>query len=124
MVDAVLTKWLRVEGLALFVTGIVGYRHFQSSSWLPLIAGFFAPDVSFLGYLGGPRAGAVAYNVAHSTVLPLFLLTAGLLLPHTICSLTACIWLAHIGFDRMLGYGLKLAQGFGYTHLGEIGKKS
>jgi hypothetical protein len=32
------------------------------------------------------------------------------------------IWFAHIGCDRALGYGLKYSQGFGYTHLGRIGK--
>jgi hypothetical protein len=25
------------------------------------------------------------------------------------------IWLAHIGFDRALGYGLKYSSGFGVT---------
>ena len=30
----------------------------------------------------------------------------------------------HIGFDRALGYGLKYANGFGFTHLGRIGKPS
>ena len=35
----------------------------------------------------------------------------------------AMIWLAHIGFDRALGYGLKYAAGFGFTHLGRIGKR-
>ena len=34
----------------------------------------------------------------------------------------AMIWLAHIGFDRALGHGLKYADGFGFTHLGRIGK--
>jgi hypothetical protein len=34
----------------------------------------------------------------------------------------ALIWLAHIGFDRMLGYGLKYQSGFGDTHLGRIGR--
>lgn len=28
------------------------------------------------------------------------------------------VWLAHSGFDRMLGYGLKLPEAFGHTHLG------
>ena len=37
-------------------------------------------------------------------------------------SLIAMIWLAHIGFDRALGYGLKYASGFGFTLLGRIGK--
>ena len=35
----------------------------------------------------------------------------------------ALIWLAHIGFDRLLGYGLKSTEGFGFTHLGRIGKE-
>jgi len=34
----------------------------------------------------------------------------------------AMIWLAHIGFDRALGYGLKYNAGFGFTHLGRIGR--
>jgi hypothetical protein len=34
----------------------------------------------------------------------------------------AAIWVAHIGFDRLLGYGLKLETGFEQTHLGPIGK--
>lgn len=117
-------SWLRLEGAALFIAGIVGYRHFQPDTWLPLLAGFFAPDVSLLGYLAGPKVGALVYNIGHSTVLPLVLLGAGLTLPLPVGTIAACVWLAHIGFDRMLGYGLKLAQGFGYTHLGEIGKKS
>ena len=33
----------------------------------------------------------------------------------------AMIWLAHIGIDRALGYGLKYSAGFGFTHLGRIG---
>ena len=36
----------------------------------------------------------------------------------------AMIWLAHIGVDRALGYGLKYSEGFGFTHLGRIGKKA
>ena len=36
--------------------------------------------------------------------------------------LIAMIWLAHIGFDRALGYGLKYERGFGFTHMGRIGK--
>ena len=34
----------------------------------------------------------------------------------------AMIWLAHIGIDRALGYGLKYFDGFAFTHLGRIGK--
>jgi hypothetical protein len=34
----------------------------------------------------------------------------------------ATIWIAHIGFDRALGYGLKYGSGFTHTHLGRIGR--
>ena len=36
----------------------------------------------------------------------------------------AMIWLAHIGIDRALGYGLKYFAGFTFTHLGRIGPVS
>jgi hypothetical protein len=31
------------------------------------------------------------------------------------------VWLAHIGVDRLLGYGLKYNDNFQHTHLGWIG---
>ena len=34
------------------------------------------------------------------------------------------LWLAHVGIDRMLGYGLKQAGGFQDTHLGRIGRRN
>jgi hypothetical protein len=33
----------------------------------------------------------------------------------------ALIWVNHIGVDRLLGYGLKYADGFKWTHLGRMG---
>jgi hypothetical protein len=83
---------------------------------------FLAPDLSFLGYLGGPRAGASAYNVLHTLAGPLLLAAAGMLLPAFVLVPLSVIWAAHIGFDRLLGYGLKYAAGFGFTHLGPIGR--
>jgi hypothetical protein len=32
----------------------------------------------------------------------------------------ALIWAAHIGFDRLVGYGLKYGTGFKETHLGRV----
>jgi uncharacterized protein DUF4260 len=32
----------------------------------------------------------------------------------------ASVWFAHIGMDRMAGYGLKYASGFKDTHLGRV----
>jgi hypothetical protein len=36
----------------------------------------------------------------------------------------AIIWLAHIGMDRVVGYGLKYSAGFGFTHLGRVGPEA
>lgn len=82
------------------------------------------PDLAFLGYLAGARVGAIAYNLSHSYIGALACLLAGVLLPHPLWLAAGLIWAAHIGFDRALGYGLKYAQGFGFTHLGLIGKQA
>ena len=74
------------------------------------------------GYLCGPRLGAIVYNAAHSYMAPMALMTAGFAMAEPLVLSLAMIWLAHIGFDRALGYGLKYAAGFGFTHLGRIGK--
>ena len=114
---------LRLEGLALLAGALLLYAQAQGS-WLMFAGLFLVPDLSFAGYLFGPRVGAAAYNAAHSTLGPLALaaagITGGLQFPFTL----ALIWLAHVGFDRALGYGLKYASGFRDTHLGRIGRRS
>jgi hypothetical protein len=48
-------------------------------SW-PVGALFFlAPDLAMLAYLDGPRAGAIAYNLAHTYAPALALTLAGFL---------------------------------------------
>jgi hypothetical protein len=111
---------LRAEGAALAVVAVVLYQRLGESWWLFAVL-FLVPDSSFLGYLAGPRIGAAAYNALHSTVGPFALALAGLLLPWELAIAVALIWLAHVGFDRLLGYGLKYEAGFGFTHLGPIG---
>ncbi|HET9616245.1 MAG TPA: DUF4260 domain-containing protein [Pseudolabrys sp.] len=114
---------LRAEGAALLVVGILLYSQTDTSWWLFAVL-FLAPDLSFIGYLGGPRAGAAAYNAAHTTLAPALLGIGGWLLGQRLAEALALIWAAHIGFDRLLGYGLKYAAGFGFTHLGRIGRKT
>jgi hypothetical protein len=112
--------WQRLEGLALLAAAILAYAQ-AGQGWLLFAVLFLAPDLSFAGYLAGPRAGAWAYNLAHSLIGPLLLGAAGLLGGADLAIGLALIWLAHIGFDRALGYGLKSSEGFGVTHLGLIG---
>jgi hypothetical protein len=53
---------------------------------------------------------------------PILLALAGLFVRYEPAMAVALIWLAHCGFDRALGYGLKYEAGFGFTHLGHIGR--
>lgn len=116
-------RWiLRLEGLALLAVAAFLYAR-EGQDWRLFAVLFLAPDLSFLGYLGGKRSGAIAYNSAHSTIGPLALLAAGLALNTPLAAAIAAIWLAHVGFDRALGYGLKYRSGFSDTHLGRIGRK-
>ncbi|WP_193163921.1 DUF4260 domain-containing protein [Microbulbifer hainanensis] len=115
-------KWvLRVEGLAILLLSTCMY-HFQNYGWETFFIYFLVPDISFLGYLISDRIGAIAYNCAHSLIGPSLFLSLSLFVDNSISQLIGLIWVAHIGFDRALGYGLKYSKGFGYTHLGKIGK--
>jgi hypothetical protein len=112
---------LRLEGLTLF-TGMVMLYASWGGSWLVFALLFFVPDLSFLAYLADARFGALVYNAAHSYMAPVALLTLGFGLASPLTLSIALIWLAHIGIDRALGYGLKYSTGFGFTHLGRIGR--
>jgi hypothetical protein len=103
---------LRIEGAALFLIAVVLFV---------FAALILAPDLSFLAYLAGPRFGAAFYNAFHTTTGPIVIALSDLMLGTTLGVPVALIWSAHIGADRMLGYGLKYERGFGFTHLGRIG---
>jgi Domain of unknown function (DUF4260) len=112
---------LRLEGLTLFVGMTLLYTVWGGAWWVYLVL-FLVPDLSMAAYLSGPRTGAIVYNAAHSYMAPMTLMVTGFGMESPLTLSLAMIWLAHIGFDRALGYGLKYMTGFGYTHLGRIGR--
>ena len=112
---------LRLEGLCVLIAALVSYAKF-GLGWGTFALFFLTPDISLLGYLAGPKVGAVTYNLAHSYIGAVACLVIGFLLPAPIILCAGLIWCAHIGFDRALGYGLKYSAGFGFTHLGRIGR--
>jgi hypothetical protein len=116
-----LRTMLRLEGLTLFAGMTLLYWVWDGSWWVYAIL-FLAPDLSFAAYLAGPRIGAIVYNAAHSYMAPVSLMTTGFALASPLVLSIAMIWMAHIGIDRAFGYGLKYSIGFGFTHLGRIGK--
>ena len=112
---------LRVEGLALLVAAVVGYSRTGQAWWL-LPATLLLPDLGALGYLVSRSAGALLYNLAHATPLPLLLLAIGLVQQQMLVVALGTVWLAHIGMDLAMAYGLKYDDDFGHTHLGRHGR--
>ncbi|KEO51995.1 DUF4260 domain-containing protein [Thioclava pacifica] len=119
--------WQRLEGAVIFIAGLaLAAMMGPGWSWWVWIVIFFAPDLSMLGYLAGPVSGAVAYNLAHIYGFGLAIAALGALPVAQTPWLVAAglLVLAHAGFDRMLGYGLKRRSGFQDTHLGRIGTRN
>ena len=114
---------LRLEGLTLCAGMTLLYAVWGGSWWLYVIL-FLVPDLSFAAYLAGPRFGALIYNAAHAYLAPMALMVTGFAINEPLILSVAMIWLAHIGIDRALGYGLKYSAGFGFTHLGRTGKEA
>jgi hypothetical protein len=121
MVSDAVRLWLRLEGVAAFALALLIFAR-GDPSWRLFALLILAPDLSFFGYLAGPRVGALVYNAAHSYAGPLLLAAALLATGYSIA--VPLVWCAHIGFDRMLGYGLKYPTAFTDTHLGRIGRPS
>lgn len=116
------TLWLRAEGLVAMGAGVAAYALLGESWWL-FAALFLVPDLAMIGNLAGPKSGARIYNAAHTTLLPATLVVIGAAAAWPMLYAIAAIILAHIGFDRALGFGLKRTEGFAFTHLGPIGKR-
>jgi hypothetical protein len=107
---------LRIEGLAVFAVATTAYIFSGGPWWLfGLLA--LAPDLSMLGYLAGTRAGTYLYNAFHTYVVPISVGGVGIWLGQTVFLWIALVWVAHIGADRAIGYGLKQPTGFKHTHL-------
>lgn len=120
-VTGVVAILLRLEGGVVLALSVAAYESI-GGAWTTFALLFLLPDVAMLGYLRGPRVGAALYNAAHTHLGPaglaLFAWTQGM--PHLLGP--ALVWAAHIGFDRLLGYGLKYGRAFGATHLGQRGR--
>jgi hypothetical protein len=114
-------RLLQLEALALLLAA-VGFYAKLGASWKIFAILILAPDLAMAFYIFGPRVGAMAYNTTHSTLGPIATVAAGYLLSQPLVLAVGLIWASHVGFDRMLGYGLKYATAFGDTHLGLIGR--
>ena len=111
---------LRLEGAAVCALAVFFYWNIGGQWWLFLVL-FLWPDLFLLGYLASPRVGSALYNLAHTYALPLTLVVASYGTRKPGLLIFALIWLAHIGVDRALGFGLKYPTAFKDTHLQRVG---
>lgn len=119
--DPFVIALLRAEGAAALAAAIIVWGG-EGGSWVLFPLVLLVPDVSMLGYLAGPRIGAISYNLAHNWVLALLLAVPGWWLEIGPLVLAGAVVAAHVGLDRLLGYGLKYPTAFTDTHLGRIGR--
>jgi hypothetical protein len=110
---------LHAEGLVALIAACIAY-HKLSLSWIEFAMFFLAPDVSIAGYFFGKKVGALAYNSAHTYLIPFVLGLVAYFANLPLLAPIAVIWIAHIGFDRLLGYGFKYETDFKDTHLSRV----
>ncbi|MGH7202954.1 MAG: DUF4260 domain-containing protein [Candidatus Levyibacteriota bacterium] len=109
-------KILHIEGLVFFLTALFLYQQIHGNWWVFLLF-LFAPDISMVGYLKNRKIGALFYNLIHNYILSFALIGIGLWLKNVIGSEVGIILLAHVGLDRLLGFGLKYTTDFKETHM-------
>lgn len=115
-------RWLRAEGMAALVGGLWGWLAL-GAPWPLFVVLLLAPDVSMVGYLRGTHAGAISYNIVHNWATGGLVLGLGAALAAPALVFAGIILIAHVGMDRLFGYGLKYPTSFQDTHLGRIGKR-
>lgn len=110
---------LHIEGFTVFALCLYFYWLNDFSWWLFSLL-ILAPDLSMIGYTLNNQIGAVVYNIFHTYTVSLFVALLGWFLPHPVIFAVGLIWTAHIGMDRMVGYGLKYPTDFKHNHLNQM----
>ena len=110
---------LHLEGAAVLLAAGILYQQ-SHAGWLWFGLLFLAPDLFMLGYLANKKIGAALYNLAHTYSAPVVAFLILQFSGHGSALWLVWIWIAHIGFDRLLGYGLKYETAFKDTHLQKV----
>jgi hypothetical protein len=108
---------IRLEELFLALLSVFLFR-FLDYAWWWFPALLLAPDLGMVGYLAGPRVGALIYNLLHHKATAVAAYVIGALAGSHFLQLIGLVMLAHSSLDRVLGYGLKYPDSFKHTHLG------
>jgi hypothetical protein len=110
---------IHIEGAAIFASAIFAYASLEGSLLLFLVL-LLVPDLGMLGYLHNAQLGSMTYNAVHTYAAPLVLAGVAVVTGWELGLLLAIIWTAHIGMDRMVGYGLKYPTQFKETHINRV----
>lgn len=110
---------LRFEGLAFLLLSLYFYNQL-GGNWLLFFVLLFLPDISMIGYLRDKKIGAALYNLVHNYILATIVIGVGVLMTNNTLILLGLILFAHVGLDRLLGFGLKYPENFKHTHLQKV----
>lgn len=104
------------EGLVVFIAAIYAYSLYEFS-WIIFFLFLLVPDLSMLAYGINNHVGANIYNLFHTYIISILIVIIGAYFKIDIVIMIGLIWTAHIGMDRMFGYGLKYETDFKDTHI-------
>ena len=110
---------LHLEGVVIFLAGVLAYGHL-GGNWLLFVVLLLAPDLGMVGYVLNARRGAQIYNLFHLPLWPVALILAGWFGVNLLAVEVGLIWLCHLGMDRAAGYGFKYPSKFQDTHLQHV----
>ncbi len=113
-------KRLAYAGLGFLAAGLgIAVIVTQQASWWPLVVFAIAPDIALVvGASPGLEKGQLhpravpLYNAVHRFWVPAVLVLVAVVLRQPSWIAAGLAWIAHIGLDRSLGFGLRTPQGF------------
>ncbi len=114
---------IKLEELAMWLACVYVFYLLQVNWWWYALI-LLGPDISMLGYLGGNKVGGILYNLFHHKGIAIAIIILSLVMENELILYIGITLFGHSSMDRVMGYGLKLKEGFKFTHLGEIGKKN
>ncbi len=109
----------RLEGLAILTASLYFYT-IVNGNWILFIILLLAPDLSMIGYLKNKQIGALSYNIIHNFFSAFVVITIGFFANQTLIQQFGIILLAHVGMDRVFGFGLKYKEDFKSTHIQKL----
>ncbi len=110
---------LRLEGTAVFFAALYFYIQQGYTGWVFWVL-LLWPDIAIVAYVFNKQTGAFLYNLLHSYAFSIMLIGVSVLFSLPLALQIGLIWMAHIGMDRLFGYGLKYMDDFKSTHLGRV----